>query len=523
MAVTDVRRLIVVLGDQLDLGSTALRDVDPRRDVVWMCESADEATAVWSHQARIAVFLAAMRHFAEDLRARGLSVRYHRTEDERGSLAQALAADLDELRPGSVVVTQPGEYRVEQTLREAVEAAGVEWDCREDEHFLCSAADFAEWIGGRKQPRMEHFYRWMRRRTGWLMEAGEPVGGRWNFDADNRGAFTEDGPGLRPDPRSFPPDPTTQEVLDLVARRYGDHPGSLASFDWPLTREDALLALADFVDHRLARFGEVQDAMWSGEPWPAALLFHSRLSVALNLKLLDPREVIDAVVEAHVAGRAPIGSVEGFVRQVLGWREYVRGLYWQRMPEFVDANALDAQLPLPELYWTGETEFACLRETVGETLRHGYAHHIQRLMVTGLFGLLLGVSPRAMHEWYLAVYVDAVEWVELPNTIGMSQYADGGVLGSKPYVASGAYIDRMSDYCSGCPRRPDRATGDDACPFTTLYWDFLDRHRSRFAEHPRMTLQVRNLDRREDDLPAIRAAAAELRERLVSRPRPGGM
>jgi len=343
------------------------------------------------------------------------------------------------------------------------------------------------------------------------MEGDQPAGGRWNFDAENRASFGSNGPGWLPAPIAFPPDATTQAVLELVERQLPSNPGRLDAFDWPVTRTDALAALEDFVADRLPLFGRWQDAMWMGEPW----LYHSRLSVALNLKLLSPREVCTAAEHAWREGRAPLDAVEGFVRQILGWREYVRGIYWREMPGYLERNALGAGHALPAFYWTGETDLACLRETIGQTLAVGYAHHIQRLMVTGLFALLWGVRPREVHEWYLAVYVDAVEWVELPNTLGMSQYADGGLLASKPYVATGKYLARMGNYCDGCRYRPDRAHGADACPFTTLYWDFLVRHRERFVRHPRLALQVRNLDRLSDkELSAIAARVDELRQTL---------
>ncbi len=353
------------------------------------------------------------------------------------------------------------------------------------------------------------FYREMRRRHRVLLDAaGEPEGGQWNFDHDNRGSFPAGGPVGLPPPVRFPPAPITREVLELVDKIFADHPGQLAAFDWPVTAEEASRALADFIAHRLPRFGEYQDAMWSGEPW----LYHSRLAAAMNLKLLDPRTVVAAAEEAYRAGRAPLAAVEGFIRQILGWREYVRGVYWQYMPDYAGLNTLGATGPLPAWYWTGEVPMACLRDTIGQTLRHGYAHHIQRLMVTGLYSLLLGVEPRRVHEWYLAVYVDAVEWVELPNTLGMSQYADGGIMASKPYVATGKYIQRMGNSCAGCRFNPARATGPDACPFTTLYWDFLQRHKKSLAANPRMALQVKNLTRlKPADLAAIGQRAALIR------------
>lgn len=515
-----MRNLIVVLGDQLDEHAAAFDDFDPAQDRVWMCEVPAEANYVWSHKTRIAIFLAAMRHFRAALEARGWPVDYHATgSHSHTSLAAALAASIAALKPARVVVVEPGEWRLARDIEQVCAQAGVPLEVRVDRHFITTVAEFRSWMGARKQPRMEHFYRAVRSRTGVLMDAdGQPEGGEWNYDHDNREAFGKAGPGFVPKPRRFLPDAITAEVIAMVETRYADHPGELQHFDWPVTRADALLALDDFIDHRLAAFGPFEDAIWDSEP----LLYHSRLSAAMNLKLLNPREVIDAAIAAYRAKRAPIASVEGFVRQIIGWREYVRGLYFWHMPAYLDDNALGADQPLPAFYWTGNTEMRCLSSAIGDTLRHGYAHHIQRLMVTGLFALLLGVRPHAVHEWYLAVYVDAVEWVEVPNTIGMSQFADGGLMGSKPYIASGKYIDKMSNYCRGCRFDPGQSTGPKACPFTTLYWDFLDRHRERFTGHPRLVMQLRNLDRMKPvALEAIRGEAALLRARLAAeRPAP---
>jgi deoxyribodipyrimidine photolyase-related protein len=480
-----------------------------------MAEVAAESTHVPSHKARTALFLAAMRHFRDELRGRGITVEYRELGQHAArTLAEALRTDLERLRPGRVIMVPAGEYRVAADLRAAVASAGLDLELAPDDHFFITPGEFEAWARGRKELRLEHFYRWMRRRTGLLMEADEPAGGRWNFDAENRSSFGSAGPGWMPAPAAFPPDAVTRAVIDAVERELPGNPGGCDAFDWPVTRAQALTALDDFVTNRLALFGRWQDAMWRGEPW----LYHSRIAAALNLKLLSPREVCDAAERAWRDGRAPLDAVEGFVRQVLGWREYVRGIYWREMPAYRDRNALAADQPLPAFFWSGETDLACLRETIGQTLALGYAHHIQRLMVTGLFALLWGVRPEEVHAWYLSVYVDAVEWVELPNTLGMSQYADGGLLASKPYVATGKYIARMSNYCAGCRFRPDRAHGNDACPYTTLYWDFLGRHRERFARHPRLALQVRNLDRLPDgERAAIAARVAELRRTLVAR------
>ena len=497
-----VRQLVVVLGDQLDPASAAFDGFDSQRDRVFMAEVSAESEHVWSHKARIALFLAAMRHFRDELRAHGDRVEYVELADS--TLGAELAKAVETLRPERVVVVEPGEWRVREELRCAVPRLEI----RPDRHFLCSLEEFRAWAGRRRQLRMEFFYREMRKKSGVLMEDGRPAGGTWNFDDQNRGSFRSTGPGFIRPPLSFPPDSLSREVLDLVARRFASHPGNLERFDWPVTRAEARLALQDFLEHRLCSFGLYQDAMWAGEP----VLFHSRLSAAMNLKLLDPRDVLRGAEDAWKTGAAPIGSVEGFVRQVLGWREFVRGVYWLRMPEYLSENALGADRPLPPFYWTGETEMACLADVLRQTLDLGYAHHIQRLMVTGLYALLLGVRPAEVHRWYLAVYVDAVEWVELPNVIGMSQHADGGFMASKPYVATGKYIQRMGNHCRSCRFDPAKATGEEACPFTTLYWDFLARHRAFLAKNARMLLQLKNLDRLSaETLREIRLRAMSLR------------
>lgn len=517
------RQLVVVLGDQLDERSAAFDGFDPQCDAVWMAEVPAEAEFVWSHKARIAMFLAAMRHFRDGLRANGIRVHYRQLSAgaESGgapppaTLGAALAESVRALNPQRVVVVEPGEWRVREELRRAVPALEI----RPDRHFYCSREEFAAHAAGRRQLRLEFFYREVRLRHRVLVdERGQPVGGRWNFDAENRAAFGREGPGLVPRPVGFPPDATTREVLELVQRRFASHPGSVARFDWPVTRTQAREALEDFIGNRLPQFGPYQDAMWQRQPF----LYHSRLSAALNLKLLDPREAVDAAAQAYARGRAPLASVEGFVRQIIGWREYVRGIYWQFMPEYLQRNALKASLPLPGWYWTAETEMNCLREVIGQTLEYGFAHHIQRLMVTGLYALLLGVNPVEVHRWYLAVYVDAVEWVELPNVLGMSQFADGGLMASKPYVATGKYIQRMSNYCEGCRFKPERATGEDACPFTTLYWDFLMRHEKLLQANQRMAVQVKNLERfTASERAAIRRKADRIRRGACEQSRSG--
>ena len=506
----ELRALIVVLGDQLDLDAAAFDDFDVALDAVWMAEVAEESTHVWSSKPRTVMFLAAMRHFALALQAAGRPLHYARLDapGNCGSLGAQLQADIERLRPARLIMTAPGDWRVLQTIKAVAEANAVPLDIREDRHFFVSVTEFSAHAKDRKSLRMEYFYREQRKRHDILMEDGKPTGGKWNFDADNREAFGAAGPGLLPPRSTFEPDAITRDVISLVDVRFAAHPGRLDSFAWPVTRAQALQSLQDFIAHRLPLFGRYQDAMWPGDPW----LYHAHLSAALNLKLLNPREVVAAAVAAYSAGHAALASVEGFIRQILGWREYVRGIYWTQMPGYRERNALDAHQDLPAWYWTGSTDMACLHDALEQTLTHGYANHIQRLMVTGLYALMLGVQPEQVHAWYLAMYVDAVEWVELPNTLGMSQYADGGVMGSKPYIATGKYIQRMSPHCKGCRYDPAQRSGDSACPFTTLYWDFLMRHESTLVKNPRMALQVKNVARLSDgQRQAVAERAAAIR------------
>jgi deoxyribodipyrimidine photolyase-related protein len=482
--------LRVVLGDQCSDGLSALDGIDPAGDVVLMVEVRAECTYVRHHKQKIALVLSAMRHFAARLRERGIRVDYVTLDDPSNThtLAGEVARAARRHGAARIVCTHPGEWRVLQDMRGWQDATGLDVEIREDTRFLCSLDRFRAWAGTRKQLRMEFFYREMRRESGFLMEApDQPVGGQWNFDHDNRAALPK---GLvPPKPLRFPPDAVTQAVMALVAREFPDHFGTLDAFGWPVTAEDAQAALEDFVAHRLPDFGSYQDAMAEGEP----TLFHALIAAALNVGILDPREACAAAERAWREGHAPLNAVEGFVRQILGWREYVRGVYWLRMPGYRETNALEARRRLPWFYWSGETEMACLRAAIAQTRELAYAHHIQRLMVTGNFALLAGIDPTEVNDWYMVVYADAYEWVELPNTHGMALHADGGVMASKPYAASGAYINRMSDHCRGCAFDVKAATGRRACPFNFLYWDFIARHAERLARNPRMAMPLRTL------------------------------
>jgi deoxyribodipyrimidine photolyase-related protein len=476
-----------VLGDHLTRDIASLADLKPG-DVVLMVEVAEETTYVPHHKQKIALILSAMRHFAQALREEGVVVDYVELDapENAGGFVGELRRAVARHRATRVVVAEPGEWRVRAALESA--DLGAKLEIREDDRFFATTRRFAAWARGRSGYRMEFFYREMRRAHSVLMEGEEPVGGRWNFDAENR----------KPPPKSFHPDPPprfapdliTQDVLKLVGTWFADHFGDLEPFGWAVTRDDALKALDAFVGGHLPDFGDHQDAMAKGEPF----LHHATLSPYLNIGLLSPREVCAAAERAYARGEAPLNAVEGFIRQILGWREYMRGLYWLKMPEYAQSNALDARRPLPGFYWTGETKLACVAEVVGQLRRHAYAHHIQRLMVTGNLALIAGFAPVEVEAWYLAVFADAYDWVELPNTHGMSLFADGGVVGSKPYAASGAYINRMSNYCGSCVYDPKIKSGDKACPFNPLYWDFLARNRTKLAKNPRMAMPYRTLD-----------------------------
>ena len=514
------RHLVLILGDQLDEESAAFKDFDPAQDRVLMVEAMEESTHVWSHKVRTTLFLSAMRHFAKALAQRGFTVDY-RALDTHGhkTLSDGLRAAIEEHQPQQVIGVEPGDLRVRAELDGAIDsiarnavnktASGLKprIDWLEDKHFLCSLPQFRKWAGKSASLRMEFFYRTMRKEYKVLMEGDQPVGGQWNFDAENRKGFGKAGPKDVPKPLQFKADDITTTVIALVEKKFTDHPGDLSHFNWPVTREQALVALKDFIDNRLPHFGAHQDAMWTGLDFG----WHALLSSSLNLKLLNPLEVVLAAEQAYKKHELDLPSVEGFVRQILGWREFMRGVYFLDMPALKTANHFGHENALPAWYWTGDTKMNCMRQSIDQTLANGYSHHIQRLMVTGMFGVTAQIKPQALCDWYLAVYVDAVEWVELPNTAGMALFANGGRFTSKPYVASGAYVKRMSNYCTGCHYEPETRVGAKACPMTTLYWNFLDQHEAAFADNPRTALMVKNLQRMTPELRSeVRARASEM-------------
>jgi deoxyribodipyrimidine photolyase-related protein len=494
-------KLRLILGDQLSMSVSSLADASPQ-DLILMCEVRQEATYVKHHKKKIVFLFSAMRHFAQSLTQQGLNLCYveYDNPDNTGSL-QGEVARLAALHDISeVIVTAAGEYRLLADMQQWAKALNLPVTIRPDDRFMCDTDAFTAWAEGRTQLRMEYFYREMRRKHGVLMAGDGPVGGQWNYDSENRKSPPKD---LRvPSPYQAEVDEITQDVITLVSKHFPDHFGDIHPFHFAVTRDAALQALDLFVAQRLRLFGDYQDAMVQGEPW----MFHSHIGLYLNCGLLTPRECIARAEAAYHDGSAPLNAVEGFIRQILGWREYVRGIYWLKMPDYKAMNALDAKRPLPDFYWTAKTQMNCMRQCITETKQNAYAHHIQRLMVLGNFALIAGLDPEQVNEWYLLVYADAYEWVELPNVSGMILFADGGVMGSKPYAASGAYINKMSDYCGSCRYKPSVKNGPNACPFNYLYWNFIDQNAGKLRRNPRMGLVYKNLDSMpEEKRDAIRA------------------
>ena len=490
-----IETLIPILGDQLSLNLSSLDGMEPKDCVLLMMEVADETDYVRHHKAKIAYILSAMRHHAARLEDKGWTVDYVKLDDpdNNGSFSGELARAIERHEPESIRVTEAGEWRVREMLENWEDQFGLPVTICPDNRFLATHHEFEEWAEGKKQLRMEFFYREMRRKTGILMdEDGEPAGGQWNYDQENR----KPAPGgdlLMPRPIRFRPDNITQDVIAMVNERFGDHPGTTENFHFAVTHEEAMRARRQFLDEALPCFGDYQDAMLRGEPF----LWHSVLSPYINSGLLDPVDLCHDVDSLYRDGKVPLNSAEGFIRQIIGWREYMRGIYWREGPDYVERNFFEADRDLPRFYYDGETDMECLSQAIGQTLDHAYAHHIQRLMITGNFAMLAGIDPKQVHAWYLEVYADAYEWVELPNVLGMSQFGDGGLLASKPYASSGNYIDKMSDYCGACRYNVKTKTEDDSCPFNSLYWDFLARNEDKLSGNSRMALAYRNWDNKE--------------------------
>jgi len=482
-----VSQLCVVLGDQLSADLSSLKLADKENCIVLLAELQDETSYVKHHKKKIVLVLSAMRHFAKKLQEQGWQVRYVELDnpDNTHNFTDEVARAVADFGINEIIVTQAGEYRVQQQIDSWQDQLKCTVRCLPDDRFFASIDDFALWAEGRKQLRMEYFYRTMRQKYSILMDGETPVGGQWNYDHDNRKPPDKATP--IPPPLTFAPDEITSEVISLVAGRCADHFGDIDPFFMAVTSEQAEQILHHFITERLVNFGQFQDAMLTDEPF----MFHAHIGFYLNCGLLSPFEAVRQAERAYFDAGAPLNAVEGFIRQILGWREYVRGLYWHHMPDYKTVNFLSASRDLPAFFWNGNTDMFCLNQSIGQTKTYAYAHHIQRLMVIGNFALLTGLSPEQVNEWYLIVYADAYEWVELPNVSGMVLYADGGIMASKPYAAGGSYIDRMSDYCRSCRYKVKMKTGDDACPFNYLYWYFLDKHTSLLSQNPRMGMMYR--------------------------------
>ena len=477
--ISKTRNLCVILGDQLSEKISSLDGFDKKQDSILMMEVIDEIEYVNHHKKKLVLIFSAMRHFAQDLRKKGFNVTYVEFDESKPSFTKELQKQCRLLKPKKILITHPGEYRVLDEIQKWNDSLKIPTSILEDTRFFCLIRDFNEWAEGRKELRMETFYQMMRKKYKILLdEKGGPIGGKWNYDVKNRKRLPKNI-GTIPEPLTHKPDKITQSLIEKLKDKFSNHFGDIEPFWFAVTKDQAQKSLGDFVDNRLNLFGPYEDAMAQDEKF----LFHSVLSMYLNIGLLDPKDVIQKVLEKN---SIPIESIEGFVRQILGWREYVRGVYWHYMPKYGESNFFGAKKNLPDFFWTGDTEMNCLKNCIQQTIQESYAHHIQRLMVTGNFSLISGLDPKQVCDWYLSVYADAFEWVELPNTHGMILYADGGTLGSKPYAASGNYINKMSDYCKGCRYDVKKKEGKDACPFNYLYWDFFLKNQKKLEKNPRL-------------------------------------
>ncbi len=477
------KTLHFIFGDQLSLNLSSLRHFDKNHDVILMCEVMKEASYVLHHPKKIAFIFSAMRHFVLELQGLGYEVDYIKLDDEKnsGSFDGELQRAILRHNPQKIIITEPSEYRVLDKVLKWQESYKIPVEIFDDERFLCSKIEFRKWAKNKKELRLEFFYREMRKKYKILVDADlKPLAGRWNFDAENRKTPKS---GMKSPKRiSHKKDNITLEVLDLVAKKFPQNFGDLSPFHFAVTRKEALIEAQHFVDKLLPNFGDYQDAMVADE----AYLYHSLLSCYINIGLIAPLEICKMAENSYHQKKAPINAVEGFIRQILGWREYVRGIYWLYMPQYLENNFFNATRALPEFYWGKKTAMFCLKEVVNQTKIHSYSHHIQRLMITGNFALLAGLNPKKVHEWYLAVYADAFDWVEVPNTIGMALHADGGIMASKPYAASAKYISKMSNFCKSCKFNPDEIIGENACPFNSLYWNFMKQNESRLKSNQRL-------------------------------------
>lgn len=505
--------LRVLLWDQLSADITSLQDANKKQDIIMFCETIEECTYVKHHKKKLVFLLSSMRHFAEQLEQSGYRVHYVKLDDPDNTqtLAGEIKRALTKFSLKAIQVTWPGEYRIYATLNHLITQEKLNLTILEDTRFLASPAEFKQWAKDKKSLRMEFFYREMRKKYHVLMFDSLPEGGKWNFDAENRN-FPKTKITI-PSTFQIQPDVITLAVIKIVEEHFSQHFGDITHFHYAVTRKDALRALKLFIQERLPHFGDYQDVMMQDQPW----LFHSHISFYINNGLLNPMECIKATEVAFRKGDVNLASAEGFIRQILGWREFVRGIYWLNMPTYKSKNFLDAKRRIPDFYWTADTKMNCIKQCVSETKANAYAHHIQRLMVLGNFALLAGIHPDDMNAWYLIVYADAHEWVELPNVTGMILFADGGYLASKPYAGSGAYINKMSNYCDNCAYQVKLKNGPDACPFNYLYWNFLLNHRDKLKNNQRLLMIYSTLMKMSrEKIAAIQADSAAFLQTLRS-------
>lgn len=486
--------LRVILNDQLSLDISSLQDVDKSKDQVLLVEDLDYYQHVKHHKQKLILLIAAQRKFAQKLEEQDFKVVYKKLTNTTKSLN--IWDELDKLasqkKPKRIVITHPSEYHVLQKLIKFKSKTKIPVEILEDDSFISSIEEFKEFAKDKKNLTMEFFYRKLRQKHNVLMENGVPIGGKYNYDAQNRKPPAKNLKAIKPYQVKL--DQIVSEVIQLVQDKFKDHFGSI-DFKYATSREQALRVLTKFIQEKLTKFGDYQDAMLEADPW----LYHSHISMYLNIGLLNPKECILKAQDAYFDHKAPLNSVEGFIRQILGWREYVRGIYWFKMPSYAKENYFSASKKLPEFFWTGKTKLNCLAQSIKNTHDNAYAHHIQRLMVLGNFALLAGINPKYVNEWYLIVYLDAFEWVELPNVTGMILYADGGYLASKPYAASGSYINKMSDYCKNCSYKVAKKNGPNACPFNYLYWNFLINNKAKLYKNQRLRMPYATLNKMSKD------------------------
>jgi len=488
-----MKTLRLILGDQLNSNHSWFKKVDDEIIYVLM-EVKQETNYVLHHAQKIIAIFAAMRDFQSNLTKNGHHVVYLKINDQvnQHSFKANLNALFDQHNIKKFEYQEPDEYRLDQDLVKFCSEISIPFQCYSSEHFYTERYEVSELFKNKKTWLMETFYRYMRKKHHVLMsDLNEPIGSKWNFDSDNRKAWKGNPETFKDHRPIHNHTDLWDEITTSNIKSFGEN--QAAQFRWPLNREEALKHLEFFVDHILVYFGDYQDAMHKDE----ARMFHSLISFSLNTKMLSPNEVIKKIEGSYSDNQISINTAEGFIRQILGWREYIRGYYWSNMPSLQGDNYFNHRLPVPNWFWDGKTRMNCLKYTISQSLENAYAHHIQRLMVVGNFSLLVGINPKSLHEWYLGIYIDAFEWVEMPNTLGMSQFADGGKLASKPYVSSANYINKMSNYCEGCHYSKSEKIGDKACPFNSLYWNFFIVNNKQLSRNPRLAIvnkQIQNMD-----------------------------